>query len=930
MPGTPDTDALLRRVARTPDLPAPPTLAPGTLLEETYRIERRLGAGGMGVVYLARDVVLGRDVAIKLHSTAGGAAMDRLLREAQSLARLSHPNVVTVHQVGASGDDLFVAMEYIDGGTARTWLAERPRTWRDIVALYAAAARGLAAAHAAGLIHRDFKPDNVLVGRDGRVRVADFGLARPLDAAPAAPTDLAAASPVLTLTGTVIGTPAYMAPEQHRGAEVGPAADQFAFCATLWEALFARRPFPGDDIETLRTSVLAGRIDRPATTDVPRALLAALTRGLAVDPADRHPSMTALADELDRLVRPRRRALPLAAAAALTAIAAAAAWFLWPSPATAEAACAGGEDLLAAVWNGPRRDAVSGHLAASGHANAADIGRRTAASFDRFAARWLETRRAACANDSPADARAAQLRCLDRRLAEADATLAVLETLPAEATPNALLTALTGEPIHPCASPAQAASLPASPPHSTGLNRVLDQAQALARAHLPTGARLAALVVDAVGRDGPPAIVAAAIGLRTGRHPPDLARAIADLEQAREAARAAGDYPQEVRILLLLADVQAQSAAAARLVGDALGALPPVWAGSHLEGLLRLQLAMERELAGDFAGALAETRLAGAIAEPLPGAELLQIRVENQSGTALEQLGRLEEARDHHQRSLALTESTFGPESEMMQVPLTNLGLTLSAMGRHAEAILLLERWARLSRRLHHDGEGELPVAYALLNVGVAEQARGTLPRALAAFEQAHAIIERELGPDDLDTALVLDNMAVVRSELGQLEAALALARRALAGRIQHLGADHPDVAIGRSNLGEILFRMNRFAEAERELRAAVDIWTRVRPDDPRLAPPLINLGRSLRGLGRHTEAAAAIQRAASLREASGADADLVAATLTELARTLWALPARRADAIAAATRARDLYASLGPEFVENARAADDWLRARR
>src|SRR5688572_16103379 len=177
----------------------------------------------------------------------------------------------------------------------------------------------------------------------------------------------------------------------------------------------------------------------------------------------------------------------------------------------------------------------------------------------------------------------------------------------------------------------------------------------------------------------------------------------------------------------------------------------------------------------------------------------------------------------------------------MMEVPLTNLGLTLSALGRHAEAILLLERWAQLSGRTHR-GHTELTTAYALLNVGVAEQARDNLPRALAAFEKAHAIIERELGPNDPDTALLLDNLAVVRSGLGQHEQALVLARRALAGRIAALGADHPDVAIGRSNLGDILVRLQRFAEAERELRAAVDLWTRARPDDPRLAPPLINL----------------------------------------------------------------------------------------
>ncbi|MBP9863710.1 MAG: serine/threonine protein kinase, partial [Kofleriaceae bacterium] len=221
-------DSLLRAIVGMGRRSPPVSLVPGQVIAGTYRIERMLGVGGMGVVYLARDQRLGRDVALKLHATdAGARSVERLAREAAAIAQLSHPNVVTVYQIATHDGQPFVAMEYVDGGTARTWLAAEPRRASEILALYLDAGRGLAAAHAAGLVHRDFKPDNVLVGKDGRVRVADFGLVlgdvpvastdqatRDDDGAPPPPTS---ATTPLTRTGTALGTPAYMAPEQHHG-----------------------------------------------------------------------------------------------------------------------------------------------------------------------------------------------------------------------------------------------------------------------------------------------------------------------------------------------------------------------------------------------------------------------------------------------------------------------------------------------------------------------------------------------------------------------------------------------------------------------------------------------------------------------------------------------------------------------------------------
>jgi hypothetical protein len=285
-----------------------------------FAVLRELGVGGMGTVHVAYDEELDRKLAIKLlHARSGGTlGRGRLLREAQAMARLSHPNVVQIYEVGEHGPDVFVAMELVDGGTLAAWQRERPRDLGEIVAMYVQAGRGLAAAHAAGLVHRDFKPENVLVGADGRARVGDFGLARAraaeteISTAPAAmPPDSAAsgsnnvlATP-LTATGALAGTPAYMSPEQFHGSQVDAASDQFSFCAALYEALYARRPFAGETLPELVLAVTGGALRPPlADTSVPARLFEVLRRGLATDPNARWPNMDALLAELD--VDPQR------------------------------------------------------------------------------------------------------------------------------------------------------------------------------------------------------------------------------------------------------------------------------------------------------------------------------------------------------------------------------------------------------------------------------------------------------------------------------------------------------------------------------------------------------------------------------------------------------------------------------------------------
>jgi serine/threonine protein kinase/Tol biopolymer transport system component len=300
---------------------APDALAPGMQLGK-YRLVRVLGAGGMGVVWEARDVDLDRAVALKVlvpELDGNDVARSRLVREARALARVHHPNVITIFDASTIDGRDVIAMELIVGETLASWLARRPPRGA-IVAAILAAGRGLAVAHAAGMIHRDFKPYNVLIDLRGRVVVTDFGLARAVGDAPPAldsgadPRPLGRLDSPLTAPGAVIGTPAYMAPEQFDGDPADARADQFALCVTAWEALTGQRPFAGVITDQLAAAIATAR---PAAADrVPRRLRAVLQRGLAPDPAARWPSVDALLDALTRAwQRPARIALAVAATA---------------------------------------------------------------------------------------------------------------------------------------------------------------------------------------------------------------------------------------------------------------------------------------------------------------------------------------------------------------------------------------------------------------------------------------------------------------------------------------------------------------------------------------------------------------------------------------------------------------------------------------
>ena len=374
-------------------------LPPGARIDR-YQILAAVGRGGMGEVYAAYHPDLDRRIALKVVNESGAGAPEhraRLLREARAIARLSHPNVITVHDAGTVDDRVYIAMEFVEGKTIDAWLRAKALSWREILDVFVAAGRGLAAAHAAGVVHRDFKPQNVMIGRDGSVRVMDFGLAR-LAEEPVDPPDVGNAAddarPVpatVTKTGALVGTLAYMAPEQFRGEPIDARADQFSFCVALYEALYGNRPL----LSHLRSSIGPSAADADASqpsrrSGVPAWLRNVVTRGLSEDRGRRWASMDALLAAVSRghtRVRIRAAAMGIGAVVVLLSLGG------WRLAVGRHVSCAVPRDRLAAVWlpgdeSHPRRQAIHRAFATSGRPTAETVWQRAAKALDDYTTQW--------------------------------------------------------------------------------------------------------------------------------------------------------------------------------------------------------------------------------------------------------------------------------------------------------------------------------------------------------------------------------------------------------------------------------------------------------------------------------------------------------------------------------------------------------------
>ncbi|MBL9107609.1 MAG: serine/threonine protein kinase, partial [Myxococcales bacterium] len=465
------------------------------------------------------DVGLDRKVALKLvrrQLLNRPAVRDRMVREAKAMARLSSAHVVQVYQVGPHRDGIYVAMEYVEGEALGAWLEARPRSWQAVLRTLGGAGRGLAAAHAAGLVHRDFKPENVLVDADGHARVLDFGLVHSehgtgsmgdtdeLSQSAAGVEDTVHSTGAgdvversalhwsvrLTRFGRTVGTPAYMSPEQHFGEPVGPYSDQYSFAVTLYEALYGARPFNGDSWDSLKAQVRRGEVPPPPPDSrVPGWVHKILVRGLAVAPAQRWPNMQAMVDALERDPRrTRMRVVGLVGLVGLVVAASAASYALATARTAAVDRCGGGAQELAGVWDEARRHDLRRAFAATRASFAEDVLRRTSTRLDAYADAWAAAHRAACeANvagnqtDNLLDLRMA---CLGRQRTRVSALVDVLATADRSVVENAVQAVAALPSAQACAdAEALLAAPPPSDPQTTlrvdQMRRQLAQAGAL-------------------------------------------------------------------------------------------------------------------------------------------------------------------------------------------------------------------------------------------------------------------------------------------------------------------------------------------------------------------------------------------------------------------------------------------------------------------
>ncbi|HSD87248.1 MAG TPA: serine/threonine-protein kinase, partial [Kofleriaceae bacterium] len=688
--------------------PAPP-LAKGDVIGR-FVVKGTIGRGGMGVVYAATDPELGRSVALKLVRPGGGSeSQARLLREAQAMARLSHPNVVAIYDVGVYRKRVFFAMELVVGDTVRRWLKQAPRSWREVLAVFRGAGRGLAAAHAAGIVHRDFKLDNVLVDGDGRARVTDFGLARAVDeSGEAEPPSDDAVSPSLeaplTQTGAVVGTPAYMAPEQRTPSTPADArADEFSFCVSLYEALYGERPFDPD-----------GNV-RPAPTGrrVPAWIRRILLRGLANDPAERWPSMSGLLDALDRDPRVRRVRIAIASAAVVAILGTA---FVTTRSRRAET-CDDSEAAFGDVWSPVHRDAVQRAFVGTGKPYAERGFATVTAALDRTASAWKSARTEACRatrerHEASEEQMLLRMACLERQRTELRVLVELL------ATADGRMVEGSGQVAARLARPAEcddarsvavAAKLPDNPAvrqEIETLRMQLANANPLAYVGRPS---------DAIARYEPIARRAKEIGFRPLQAEASFALGLAQAAQGNPAqaldafqdATFAADAGHLDRLAALVAlraaamyAVESRFPEAETALARGRAMIERSGGDRELEGELAFTEGIIALNAGRQADAVAAFERALPIRTEILGPDHYDtLRIHTNLGASLDELARGKEAIAHDLAAIQGFERTLGPEHPILIVPNANLGLVYLRLGDIAKAEPFLKRANELGLR---------------------------------------------------------------------------------------------------------------------------------------------------------------------------------------------------------------------------------------
>jgi eukaryotic-like serine/threonine-protein kinase len=822
-------------------------IEPGTRVGR-YVIARKIGAGGVGMVYAAHDPELGRLVAVKLLRADRDARLhERLRREAQAMAQLAHPNVVAVYDVGVFDERVFIAMEHVAGETLARWLAE-PRSQREILDVYRAAGRGLTAAHAAGIVHRDFKPENVLIGDDGRVRVGDFGLARTAgDRVDALGTPVAFGSAVtasdggpLTAPGTLLGTPFYIAPELYGGADADRRSDQFSYCVALFTALHGERPFHGETAEEFAANVRAGQLrEPPAGRRVPRRIRAALRRGLNVDPAMRFASLDDLLVELSD--SPRR----WAAWALGTAVVAAATTWLMMRPANQipDQRCTGAAAAFAAAWNPARRAEIQAAFTASRMTYAPAALTRVTDLLDRYAARWVRAHTEACRatrilgeqTEAMLDLR---MTCLGRRLQDAAALVTALSKADRSIVVRSVEAVSRLPDIAGCAD--LSALRQAVPPPADPIAR----------------AKLSELT---------PRLAEARAAGEVGAY----SRALEVLQPLAAAARALGYLPFQAEAEWLQGRIEYEKNDLTSAENTLMATVWSAEAGRNDEiagrAWVMLLFVVGYSKAEQDRAVLLVPRATAALAR-LGGKAELEQALEGALGSIDSLNGRYDSAIGHFEKSVAAAERAFEADDFRLALPLVNLATVFSNRGDAHRAIPILQRALGIQERAL--GPDHPHTARTLAILALAHGHLGDFTLAEQELRRTITIREAALGPRHPELGTSFDFLADVLGDQGRSAEAVALQRRAVAIGETGYGPEHPRFGQQLRELARHLGRVGHYAEAREHLRRAESILTKFHgPDHAEVMRVLVVRGELAFWQSRWREAAALLERAIPVLE---------------------------------------------------------------
>lgn len=791
-----------------------PSVRRGALLGR-YTVLVAIGSGGMGNVFAAWDPELHRRVAIKvlhgdlMHSEARQRAQERLRQEAQAAARLAHPNVVAIYDVGTVGERLFLAMELVEGQTLSQW-SSQPRPWRETLEIYRQAGRGLAAAHLAGLVHRDFKPGNVMLADDGQVKILDFGLAKgirgALETSRSDATVGGSASgvdtvtlpqpgiPLATRTGQVMGTPRYMSPEQQLGRPVDHRSDQFSFCISLYQALYGCLPFVTESGEVPQSSPLGGRLRTvPPESEVPSRLHGVLERGLQTEPEARYPSMDELLADLESPATAARRGWIVAAgllAALVTAV-------LVLRPQAVQCGAAG--DHLEAIWNGARRSSLGQLFSAHG---ATESWRQVASTVDSKVGALRSMYSEACEathvrGEQSIDLLDRRMACLDDRRRSTDALLRLFEQGRPEIVSKAA-ESVGGLPgVAACADRQALADLAPPPPTDALQTAVNGLRQRLADA----------LALELAGRYGEAQPL-----IQTS------------LEEATDIAY----QPLVGEAHLQLARVTGRLGDSEGMKGHLIDAASIALATHHRELLAEayLQLIIVGFLHAEIDQALAYGRLAEATISTLSGRQDLEAERLFYLGMIALRRGDFSAAKELYERYLTMQDD-LPPRQE------------LTALNNYAEALREL---------------GELALAFQ-------------------ALLEAEQLTDR-LAPNHPMRFSILGSLGEVAMVSGDLQQAEDYFQRCLPGLEEAYGPEHPHFANHLVHLGQLYLLDERYGEAVQVLRRVTKIHQETPGYEHKPVARQWMLGRALWHGGQdRQEALSWIRRAAAASDVPGEEA---------------------------------------------------------